>query len=153
MLGLFPTPLVMSRKPACKSTQSTSNKSQRKPLKTLKLTRRDSNDVEPPTKKHRAGFTVRPRSSSTLIVLPYPPQLSNPPVFDLTRGDITSSGSQGSAGSSRLAKPVSQSQRPSVDVKGKNKDTSNLGDDGDDSLWVDKYEPTSEVRRVPSLCL
>ena len=59
-----------------------------------------------------------------------------------------SSTSQGSAGSSRLAKPVRQSQRASADVKGKNKATTSLVDDGDDSLWVDKYEPTSEVRRV-----
>lgn len=60
------------------------------------------------------------------------------------------SSSQGSTGS-RLVKPISQSQRTVVDVKGKNKETKTPVDDEDDSLWVDKYEPTSEVRRTLSL--
>lgn len=51
---------------------------------------------------------------------------------------------------SRMAKPVFQSQQPVVDVKGKGKQTRTLADDEDDSLWVDKYEPTSEVRHVLS---
>ncbi|KAH0835838.1 Rad17 cell cycle checkpoint protein-domain-containing protein [Lanmaoa asiatica] len=116
----------MSRKPTSKSSHSTSNKNPRKTLKTLKLTHRD--DTEPPTKKYHAGFT-----------------LSNPPVFDLTKDDtIMASSSQGSAGS-RPAKPVLQSQQPSAGVKGKGKETRTLVDDDDDSLWVDKYEPTSEA--------
>ncbi|KAG6379990.1 Rad17 cell cycle checkpoint protein-domain-containing protein [Boletus reticuloceps] len=121
----------MSRKPTSGS-KATSDKNQRKPkpLKTLKLARRDSSDaLEPPTKKYHAGFA-----------------LSNPPVFDLTKEDtIMPSGSQGSASSSRMAKPVRQSQRPSVDVKGKSKETRTPVDDEDDRLWVDKYEPTSEA--------
>lgn len=146
----------MSRKSVSKSTDPTSKKNTRKPLKTLKLTPCDSHDdVEPPSKKHRAGFTVRrPRKvcpSSALIVLIHPPQLSNPPVLDLTNDDtIMASSSQGSTGS-RLAKPLIRGQQPLVDVKGKCKETRTLGDSEDDSLWVDKYEPMSEVRRVLSL--
>lgn len=142
----------MSRKPT--TTHSTTNKTQRKPLKTLKLTRPDSNDApEPPIKKYRAGFVVCSRKGSALINLVHPSWLSHPPVFDLTKEDtIVSSSSQGSAGSSRLPKSDRPSQRPRGDVKGKNKETETSADDEDSSLWVDKYEPTSEVRRVPSPC-
>ncbi|KAG8216677.1 Rad17-domain-containing protein [Butyriboletus roseoflavus] len=141
----------MSRKPTSQSTHPTSNKNTRRTLKTLKLTRCDSHDdKEPPSKKHRAGFTVHLRKSSlcpssALIVLVHPPQLSNPPVFNLTKDDtIMASSSQGSTGS-QLAKPILQSQQPLVDVKGKCKETRTLGNDEDNSLWVDKYEPSSEA--------
>lgn len=140
---------TMTRKPTSKTS--------RKPLKTLKLTPHDSDDaLEPPAKKYRAGFMVRPRkdviypTSNTLTVLV---QLSNPPVIDLTKEDtLPSSSSPASASSSRLAMPIHPSQQPSVDVKGKHNETRTSIDDGDDSMWVDKYEPTSEVRRVPSSC-
>ncbi|KAG9313631.1 Rad17 cell cycle checkpoint protein-domain-containing protein [Chiua virens] len=120
----------MSRKPPSKSTPSTSNKNSKKPLKTLKLARYDSDhdSSQPPTKKHRAGFS-----------------LSNTPVFDFANEDtIMMSSSQGSMGS-RPAKPILQSQRPVVDVKGKHKETRSFTDREYDTLWVDKYEPTTEA--------
>ena len=59
-----------------------------------------------------------------------------------------SSSSEGPASSSRLPEPVRQGQRSNV--KGKNKETLVSVGDEDDSLWVDKYEPSSQVRRVLS---
>lgn len=57
------------------------------------------------------------------------------------------SSSQGST-VSQLAKPITQNQRIVVDVKGKSKERWAPVDDEDDNMWVDKYEPTSEVRRA-----
>ena len=68
----------MSRRPTgSKSTQATSSKNTKKPLKTVKLGRRGSdNGTEPPLKKHRVSFTVRrPRDR------PSKRTRSRPPLF------------------------------------------------------------------------
>ncbi|KAG6336985.1 hypothetical protein ID866_2086 [Astraeus odoratus] len=102
----------------CTSTDVSNHRPKRAKsrLKTVRLDDR----AEPPTKK------LRPLS------------LSNPPVFDLTTDD---------ASSSTPPPPERHSHSQSVwgDAKGKGKDTGSSSYTADDRLWVDKYEPTTEM--------
>jgi hypothetical protein len=65
-------------------------------------------------------------------------QFAKSPVFD-------------SLGQGKTTKPkLNGSQKGKVDVKGKGKaDDQGEGSDVDDRLWVDMYEPTTEVRVIP----
>ena len=69
--------------------------------------------------RFRVTSTARP-SVQAHTFTPTAAELLNPPVFNLTMDDITTSSHEGST-SSRSAKPISQTQCTVVDVRGKSK--------------------------------